>query len=334
MKCMLLEKPAFIETSPLKYTDVETPRIGSREVLLKVSACGVCHSNLHMIEGDWLDMGVPAKTPIVPGHEVTGTVEEVGTEVDNVTVGDKVGVQPLYDTCGTCEPCLTGRENICDKAKITGESVDGGYAEFMKAVGAHLYLLPANLDPVNAAPLFCPGLTAYKAVTKAEPSVSKTVAVFGIGGVGHMAIQFAKLSGARVIGVSRSSDHLTLAKEVGADVVVSLQDRDFVSIVGTVDSAIVFAPSDDYINVAVKSTKKGGTVIVGVRGNIHNFPFNREITVKGTAIGTRNDMQSVLRIASQGSVRAKINVFDLSEANTVLLNLKKAEVQGRAVLVP
>jgi propanol-preferring alcohol dehydrogenase len=331
---MLLYEPASIETSPLKYAEVENPKIGPGEVLIRVSACGVCHSNLHMIEGDWLDMGVPAKSPIVPGHEVTGTIEEVGTEAKNARVGDRVGVQPLYDTCGTCESCLTGRENVCENAQITGETVDGGYAQFIKAVGAHVYKLPDNLDPVSAAPLFCPGLTAYKAVTRAQALPGKSVAIFGIGGVGHMAIQFAKLSGARVIGVSRSSDHLRLAKEVGAEVAVSSQDRDFASIVGSVDSSIVFAPSDDYIDMAVKSTKKGGTIVVGVRGNIHNFPFNREITIKGTAIGTRIDMQNVLRIASQGLVHAKVNVYDLSHANTVLLNLKRAKIQGRAVLVP
>jgi propanol-preferring alcohol dehydrogenase len=331
---MLLEKPALIETSPLKYTDVETPRIGPKEVLIKVSACGVCHSNLHMIEGDWLDMGVPAKVPIVPGHEVTGTVEEVGTEVDNAAVGDKVGVQPLYDTCGTCEPCITGRENICDKAKITGETVDGGYAQFMKAVGTHLYRLPANLDPVNAAPLFCPGLTAYKAVTKAEPSVGKTVAVFGIGGVGHMAIQFAKLSGAKVIGVSRGENHLRLAKDVGADLAVSSQEKDVIRTIGPVDSSIVFAPSDEYITMAAKATKKAGILIIGVRGNLQDFPFTKEITVKGTAIGTRIDMQNVLKIAAQGLVQVKTNTYGLSDANDVLLRLKKSEVIGRAVLVP
>jgi propanol-preferring alcohol dehydrogenase len=334
MKCMLLEKPALIETSPLKYADIEIPRIGSKEVLIKVSACGVCHSNLHMIEGDWLDMRVPAKTPIVPGHEVTGTVEEVGTEVDGVVVGNKVGVQPLYDTCGTCEPCITGRENICDKAKITGESVDGGYAQFMKAVGAHLYRLPANLDPVNSAPLFCPGLTAYKAVTKAEPLASKTVAVFGIGGVGHMAVQFAKLSGAKVIGVSRGEDHLKLAKEVGADLAVSSQVEDVMRTIGPVDSSIVFAPSDEYITMAAKVTKKGGILVIGVRGDLHDFPFNREITVKGTAIGTRIDMQNVLKIAAKGAVHVKTSVYNLSNANDVLLRLKRSEITGRAVLVP
>jgi propanol-preferring alcohol dehydrogenase len=334
MKCMLLHKPAPIETSPLKCRDIEIPRIGLEEVLIKVSACGVCHSNLHMIEGDWLDWGVPAKSPIVPGHEVTGTVEEVGNDVKNIVVSDKVGVQPLYDTCGTCEQCLTGRENICDKAQITGETVDGGYAQFMKAVGVHVYRLPDNLDPVSAAPLFCPGLTAYKAVTKAEPLAGKSVAIFGIGGVGHMAIQFAKLSGANVIGVSRSSDHLRLAKEVGADTVVSSQEKDFARIIGPVDSSIVFAPSDDYISMAAKATKKGGILVIGVRGNLQDFPFNKEIIVKGTAIGTRIDMQNVLKIASQGLVHAKANAYDLTDANNVLLRLKKGEIYGRAVLIP
>src|SRR5271157_181477 len=334
MKCMLLHKPAPIETSPLDYTDIEVPRIGSGEVLIKVSGCGVCHSNLHMVEGDWLDMGVPKKLPIVPGHEVTGTVEEFGSGVKNVAVGDKVGVQPLYDTCGTCEPCLTGRENVCEKAQITGETVDGGYAQFMKAVGVHVYRLPDNLDTVSAAPLFCPGLTAYKAVMKAEPLPGKTLAVFGIGGVGHMAVQFAKLGGARVIGVSRKSEHLELAKEMGADTVISSEEKDFANVIGLVDSAIVFAPSSEYISLAAKSTKKGGILVIGVRGNLENFPFAKEITIKGTAIGTRFDMQNVLKIASRGLVHVKTNVYKLSEANGVLYKLKKAEITGRAVLVP
>ena len=318
----------------MRYGDVEIPRIGPGEVLIKVSACGVCHSNLHMIEGDWLDMGVPAKSPIVPGHEVTGTVDDVGKNVKNIVTGDKVGVQPLFDTCGICEPCLTGRENVCDKAQITGETVDGGYAQFMKAVGTHVYRLPDNLDLVGAAPLFCPGLTAYKAVAKAEPLPGKSLAVFGIGGVGHMVVQFAKLSGAKVIGVSRSNEHLRLAKEVGADAVVSSEERDFVRNIGQVDSSIVFAPSDEYVSMAAKATKKGGILIIGVRGDLRDFPFNKEITVKGSAIGTRIDMQNVLKIASQGLVHAKINVYDLSDANNVLLRLKKAEIYGRAVLVP
>ena len=331
---MLLHKTAPIETSPLKYTDVETPKIGPKEVLIKVSACGVCRSNLHMIEGNWLDMGVPAKYPIVPGHEVTGTITQVGEQVSNIQKGDKVGVQPLYDTCNTCEPCITGHENICNNAQITGETVDGGYTQYMKAVANHVYKLPNNLDPVNAAPLFCPGLTAYKAVAKAEPQAGKSIAIFGIGGVGHMAIQFAKLNGANVIAISRGSDHLKLAKQVGADTTVSPDQKDYGGIVGQVDSSIVFAPSDDFLNMAVKATKKNGTLVIGVRANLQDFPFNKEITVKGTAIGTRIDMQNVLKIASQGLVQARATAYNLSDANNVLQKLKKSEINGRAVLIP
>jgi propanol-preferring alcohol dehydrogenase len=334
MKCMLLNKTAPIESFPLKHSEIEIPKIGPEEILIKVSACGVCRSNLHMIEGDWLDMNVPAKLPIVPGHEVTGAVDEVGDKVKSFIIGDKVGVQPLYDSCGKCEPCLTGHENICNKAEITGETVDGGYAEFMKALEAHAYHLPDNLDPVGAAPLFCPGLTAYKAVKLAEPLVGKSVAVFGIGGVGHMAVQFARLNGARVIGVSRGEDHLKLAREVGADSVVSSSQKDFADAIGTVDSSIVFAPSEEYISLAAKVTKKNGIIVIGVRGNLRDFPFTKEIVVKGTAIGTRIDMQNVLRIASQGLVHVKVNVYSLSEANNILLGLKKSEIHGRAVLVP
>jgi propanol-preferring alcohol dehydrogenase len=177
-------------------------------------------------------------------------------------------------------------------------------------------------------------LTAYKAVAKAKPLPGKTVAIFGIGGVGHMAVQFAKLSGARVIGVSRSEEHLRLAKEVGADVAISLQEKDSARIIGPADSSIVFAPSSEYISMAAKATKKGGILVIGVRGDLRDFPFNKEIIVKGTAIGTRIDMQNVLKIASQGLVHAKVSVCNLSNANSVLLKLKKAEIYGRAVLVP
>jgi propanol-preferring alcohol dehydrogenase len=204
----------------------------------------------------------------------------------------------------------------------------------MKAVAAHVYKLPNSLDPVNAAPLFCPGLTAYKAVAKAEPLAGKSIAIFGIGGVGHMAIQFAKLNGAKVIGISRGNDHLKLAKEVGADIAISPEQKDFASVVQQVDSSIVFAPSDDFLSMAVKATKKNGTLVIGVRANLRDFPFNKEITVKGTAIGTRIDMQNVLKIASQGLVQAKTTVYSLSDANDVLLKLKRGEIYGRAVLVP
>jgi propanol-preferring alcohol dehydrogenase len=269
-----------------------------------------------MIEGDWIDMGVPAKLPIIPGHEVVGTIEEIGKNVKNLQIGERVGVQPLYNTCGECEYCLTGRENLCVNAKITGETVDGGYAEYMKAVAHHVYKIPDNLR---------------------DASPGKIIGVFGVGGVGHMAIQFAKLSGAKVIAVSRNKDHLKIAEEVGAFQVISPLEEDVISAFkgfGFADASIVFAPSDEVIEQAIKVTKKGGVVVIGVRGNIRNFKFYTEHVIKGSVIGSRAEMQNVLKIASHGDLVVKVELHNLQEANEVLHKLKINEVKGRAVLIP
>ncbi len=337
MKAMLLYKPAPIETRPLHYEETPIPTISEGEILIKVKACGVCRSNLHMIEGDWIDMGVPAKSPIIPGHEVIGIVEEIGRGVKNVQIGERVGVQPLYDTCGECEYCLNGRENLCINAKITGETVDGGYAEYMKAVARHVYKIPDNLHDAEAAPLFCPGITAFRAVKLSEAGPGKIVGIFGIGGVGHMAVQFAKLSGAKVVAVSRNRDHLKIAEELGAYQVISPLEEDPIKAfknVGLADASIVFAPSDDVIEQATKVTKKGGIIVIGVRGNIRNFKFYAEHVIKGSVIGSRAEMQSVLKIASHGDITVKVETHSLQEANEVLYKLKRNEVKGRAVLIP
>lgn len=332
---MVLHEVAPIESSPLRLEDVETPKVGPGEVLIKVSACGVCRSNLHMIEGDLLrDEHVPSRLPLIPGHEVTGMIEEAGKEVTTLSVGDKVGVQPLYNTCGKCELCMTGHENLCPNSQWTGQTVDGGYAQYMKAIGAHVYRVPTGLDMAEAAPLFCPGLTAYSAVRKMEPYAGKKVAVFGIGGVGHMSVQYARVSGCTVVAVDREPDHLALAEEIGADETVSSLEKDALSTIGQVDASVVHAPSDEYISMAAEVTKRGGIVVVGAMGGIAKFPFTKEVVVKGSLIGTRADMENVLKIASKGLVRAKVDRFNLTKANDVLLSMKRDRIRGRAVLVP
>jgi len=336
MKAMLLYKTAPIEQKPLSYEDVEIPKIKGDEVLIKVVACGVCRSNLHMIEGDWLDWGVPSKYPIIPGHEVTGVVEEIGDYVTNIKIGDRVGVQPLLKACGKCEYCMSGRENLCLNPEITGETVDGGYAEYMKAPADYIYKIPSNLDYSEAAPLFCPGVTAYRAVKLSEPAPGKTIAVFGVGGVGHLAIQYARLGGAKVIAVSRTKEHLDLAEEIGANRIIASSEEDPVRTIakeGFVDASIVFAPSDEAISNALNVTKKGGIIVLGVRGNIKNFAFNKEHIIKGSVIGTRLDMQKVLQIASEGKIKVTIQKHQLKEANEVLLKLKRSQIKGRGVLV-
>ena len=334
MKAALLYKPMKAEENPLKIEDLEMPKIGDDEVLIRITACGVCRSNLHMIEGDWLDLGVPAKLPIIPGHEIVGIVERVGKEVNNVKVGDRVGVQPLYYSCGSCEYCISGRENLCNMAEITGETVDGGYAQYMKAKAAHVYEVPGNLKDEEAAPLFCPGVTAYRAVMLSEISPSKSVAIFGIGGVGHLAVQFAKLYGAKVIAVSSDEKKLKIAKELGADVTISSKSDVVNQIVsmGYVDASIVFAPSDEAVFQATQVTKKAGIIVIGVRANLNDFRFAKEQIVKGSVIGTRLDMLNVLKIAEQGKLKVYYETFDLEEVNEALKKLKLREVRERAVL--
>lgn len=337
MKAVLLRRPGPIEQDPLSVEEVPIPVIGRRQVLVKVGACGVCRSNLHMIEGDWVAMGVPAKSPIVPGHEIAGRVAKCGEDVDTFKEGDRVGIQPIWSTCGRCEFCLTGRENICRSKQITGETVDGGFAEYMAAEADHVYHLPDNLKDSEAAPLFCPGITAYGAVKKAELGPGKRVAVFGVGGVGHMVIEFARLHGADVIAVSRSSRGLGLAKELGATEVVDLSKggrEDWLQKIGPVDSSIVFAPSTELAQLAVRATKPGGVTVVGVFVELGTLPFVDEKKVVGSVVGSRQDVTEVLRLASDRKIKPLYEEFKLEKANEVLQMLKTGRIRARAVLVP
>lgn len=340
MQAMVLNGLAPIETRPLKLMSINRPAIKSKNgLLLEIEACGVCRSNLHLIEGDWKKFGAPSHLPVVPGHEVVGVVKQVGSSVKKIRIGDRVGIQPLFSSCLQCEYCAAGRENLCESAEITGETVQGGYAEYISAIEDFVTPIPDNLDSEHAAPLFCPGITAYKAVKASEPA-GRTVGIFGIGGVGHLAIQLAKMQGARVIAVSRAKKHIDLSKKLGADNVIVYQDsqeqflKNLKKEEGFLDSAIVFAPSDKVIDTAIKSVKKGGTVVLGVLGNVADFPTFEEKIVKGSVIGTRKDMAELVKLASNSDLKVVIETHKLLEANEVLARLKKSQVEARAVLVP
>ena len=340
MQAMVLSKLAPIESRPLKLTSVAQPKIKKNELLVEIKACGVCRSNLHVIEGDWKAHGVPSVLPIIPGHEIVGFVNKVGDSVREIKKGDRVGIQPLYSSCLKCEYCRNGRENLCESAEITGESVNGGYAEYIVVSEPFATKVPDDFRAEYAAPLFCPGITAYKAVKASEPNRRKTVGVFGVGGVGHIAIQLLKLDNARVVAVSRSENHLKLGESVGADSSVKLLEdsKEFLYNLkkeeGLLDSAIVFAPSHKAINSAMKSIKRGGTVVVCVFGKIPEFHFYEEKIVKGSVIGTRKDMQELLRIAEESDLKVVSKGFPLKEANQVLAELKNSKIYGRAVLLP
>lgn len=269
-----------------------------------------------------------------------GIVRKIGDSVKKVKIGDRVGIQPLFSSCLQCEYCMSQRENLCESAEITGESVDGGYAEYILALEEFVTPIPDSFESVHAAPLFCPGITAYKAVKASEPAAGKTIGVFGVGGVGHLAIKIAKIYGARVLATSRTRKHIDLSKKVGVDNVVPYQEdedqflKNLKQEEGLLDSAIVFAPSDKVINAAISSVKRGGVIVLGVRGNVANFPTFQEKIVKGSNIGTRKDMADLIKMASEYGLRVIIETHRLAEANEVLYRLKNSEIEARAVPIP
>jgi propanol-preferring alcohol dehydrogenase len=330
-----MHKPGLLENKPLIYEEYPDPVIKDDEVLLRIKACGVCHSNLHMIEGDWQFLGLPGKLPIIPGHEIVGTVERIGEKVEGHSVGETAGIQVLYDSCGKCEFCLTGRENLCLNQSSTGETVDGGYAEFIKVPYRHAYPVPSNLSFEEAAPLFCPGVTAYRAVKRAGVSFDQTVVVFGIGGVGHLSLQFAKLAGAETIAVDPSRNTLAMAKELGSDYAVLPEELDdLLATTGKPDVVMIHTPSTKAIEKAIKIVKRGGNVMLATIGSPPPVNFNEEHNVLTSVIGTRNDMNMVLKLASKHRIKAKVKSYDLKEANDVLLKMKNGEIVGRTVLSP
>ena len=278
MRAMILSELGPIETNPLKLTEIDRHEIQRpNELLIKIEACGVCHSQLHGIEGDWKDLGIPPVLPTVPGHEVVGKVVEIGKNVTKFKVGDRAGISPLLESCMKCQYCKEGNEHLCESMQVLGESLKGGYAEYVTVTEDFATKIPETMRPEYAAPLFCAGITAYKAVKASEPSKNKKIGIFGIGGVGHMAVQFAVLEGAEVIAISRNKKHLEIAKKLGASITIPYnQDQEkflqeLKEKVGFLDAAIVFAPADIVTNTAIKAIKKGGLVVIGTIGKISNF---------------------------------------------------------------
>lgn len=341
MRAMVLSELAPIETRPLKLTEIERHEIQRpNEILIKIEACGVCHSQLHGIEGDWKELGIPPKLPTVPGHEVVGKIIEIGKNVTKFKVGDRAGITPLLESCMKCQYCEEGKEYLCESMEVLGESLKGGYAEYITVTEDFATKIPDTMKPEYAAPLFCAGITAYKAVKASEPSKNKKIGIFGIGGVGHMAVQFAKLEGADVIAISRNIKHLEVAKNLGASITITFnQDQEVVlkelkEKIGMLDAAIVFAPADIVTNTAIKAIKKGGLVVIATIGEITNFVAFEEKTIRGTLIGSRNDMKEVIKIADEKNLKVVSEVYPLEQANEVLAKLKTSEIKARAVLVP
>lgn len=328
-------------THPIAIEDIETPEPGAGDVLIRVRACGVCHSDLHLAEGDWDLLKRATKLPLVLGHEVAGTVETTGEGVTELAPGDRVGVPWLHWTCGECEYCREGREVLCGKQAITGVTVDGGYAEFIRAKASHVTRIPESLSFEEAAPLFCAGLTVYRALKSAGLAAGQRVAVFGVGGLGHLAIQIVKARGAEAIAIDIAEDKLALARELGAAHVMDVSKEDVrkkLRALGGAHIVIVTSASKAAYESAFGCVRKGGTLaVVGMPAE--SVPVSMvslvagEIRVVSSAVGTREDLRELLDLAATGAVRCRIETAPLAEAAAALARLKKNTVSGRIVLV-
>ena len=341
MRAMVLSECRKIETNPLKLTEIEKHEIKRpNEVLLKIEACGVCHSQLHGIEGDWQEIGIPPQLPTVPGHEVVGKVVQIGENVTKFKVGDRAGITPLLEACKECQYCKEEKEYLCESSTITGESFKGGYTEYITVVEDFATKVPEGMKSEYAAPLFCAGITAYKAVKAAEPTTGKKIGIFGIGGVGHMAVQFAKVEKCKVIAFSRTQSHLEVARRLGAiDTMRFVQEQDdFLKNLkekhGLLDAAIVFAPADIVTDTAIKSVKKGGLIVIATVGENPTFMAFEEKTIRGTLIGSTKDMEQVIKICDKENLEVITETFPLEKANEALKKLKDSEIEARAVLMP
>jgi len=327
---------------PLVIQEVERPQPGYEEVLIHVEACGVCHSDVHVADGDWPQFAKIVKKPLILGHEIAGRVVAVGAGVRDLRVGDHVGVPWVYWTCGDCDFCRQGYENLCMAQKITGVTVDGGYAEFVKAPASHAEKIPQGLSAVEAAPLFCAGVTVYRALRQAQISRSERLAVFGIGGLGHIAVQIGVSLGAEVTALDISEEKLGLAKSLGASATLIATDPDAIKAMrsrGGAHVSMVTSASRAAYDMAFNCLRPTGTLLaVGLPAENVCFPpimmAAKEVRIRASAVGTRQDLREVLAMAAAGKVRSQVATRSLDGANDALEELRRGLVKGRTVLVP
>jgi propanol-preferring alcohol dehydrogenase len=326
---------------PLAIEEVERPKPGAGEILIKVEACGVCHSDLHVADGDWAQLARVVKRPLILGHEIAGRVVEKGAAVQELQIGDRVGVPWIHWTCGECEFCREGNENLCPKQKITGVTVDGGYAEFVKAPASHAAKIPNGLSFVDAAPLFCAGVTVYRALKYAKIKPGQRLAVLGIGGLGHLGVQIAREMGTEVTAIDISEGKLNLAKHLGASTTLNAAASDVVKEmrkIGGVHVALVTSAAKAAYEMAFSCLRPTGTLlVVGLPAESICFPpilmASLEVRIRASAVGTRQDLREVLAMAEAGKLRCQVGARPLTEANDVMDALRHGQISGRIVLV-
>ena len=327
MRAMLLEKLR----QPLRAADLPTPKTGATQVLVRINACAVCRTDLHVVDGE---LPQP-KLSLVPGHEIVGTIVEKGGGVQRFKVGQRVGIPWLGWTCGECEFCRSGRENLCDRARFTGYTLDGGYAEFTVADERFCFPIPDVYSDVEAAPLLCAGLIGYRSLVKTGDA--KRLGIYGFGAAAHIVAQVAKFQGREIFAFTRRGDveAQAFAQSLGA---VWAGDSETMP-PQQLDAAIIFAPVGELVPLALKAVARGGTIVCGGihMSDIPSFPYDllwEERSVCSVANLTRRDGEEFFALAPRIPVRTTVQTFPLAEANKALARLRDGKLQGVAVLVP
>jgi propanol-preferring alcohol dehydrogenase len=325
--------------APLQIQEVPVPAPGPGEVLVKMIATGVCHTDLHAADGDW---PVKPSPPFIPGHEGAGVVAAVGAGVTDLKDGDGVGLAWLHDACGACEYCITGWETLCGNQHNSGYSVNGSFAEYAVGSAAYVARLPARSDFVALAPILCAGVTTYKGIKESETKAGEWLAISGIGGLGHIAIQYAKAMGIHVAALDVSEDKLALARSLGAEIAVDARSPDAAAQVvkltgGGTHGVLVTAVSAPAFSQALSLVRRKGTVsLVGLPPGTFQTPIFdvvlKRITIRGSIVGTRKDLAEAVAFASDGKVRAHLHAARLQDINQVFADLKAGKVDGRIVV--
>lgn len=325
---------------PLEIEEVQTPTPEASEVLIRVEACGVCHSDVHVADGDWPQFVPITKKALILGHEIVGRVAQKGENVRELEIGDRVGVPWIYWTCGDCEFCREGNENLCTQQKITGVTVDGGFAEFVKAPASHVTELAGEGPPIEAAPLFCAGVTVYRALKQASIQAGQRLAVFGIGGLGHVAVQIAREMGAEITAIDVSEEKLALAKTLGAANTLNAASNNVskeLRAKGGVHLALVTSAAKAAYETAFASLRPTGTLlVVGLPAENICFPpimlAAREARIRASAVGTRQDLREVLTMARNRKIKCHVAERSFEQVNAALQDLRLGQVSGRIVL--
>lgn len=326
---MQLYQPAPIDQAPLQPVEIDPPQPGPGQVRLKIHACGVCHTDLHIVEDD---LTLPRR-PTIPGHQIVGVVDALGEGVSLHQVGDRLGVPWLYETCGTCRYCRAGKENLCEQIRFTGLHADGGFAEYVVVGEQFAYPIPPIFSDTEAAPLLCAGVVGYRSLCLSGIQPGQRLGLYGFGASAHLMLQVACHWGCEVFVFTRSETHRQLARSLGAVWAGGAEDDPGAAM----DSSIIFAPAGWLVPLALQRLDKGGILSLGGihMSNIPEMPYDllwHERTVRSVAHSTRQDVHDFLAVAAAVPVKTEVELFSLDQANDALLRLKRSQINGAAVL--